>query len=210
MEQIAQLHDGTQDEIEGLAAIARPNDTYIVQLGPKRVAAMTPANRQVVTRWIREVRKPSPPPLSPYLQKAAVYSDKAGSEIIMALDLEGAMSFERVGKYLKVHEKSLQEWQANDRNDRLPMSAGRHGHVLSNVQGVRVGVRIGEQPSGMIVVDAARRCFLHLVLRQAFAAANTDRCGRTDQRLSSHGPFRPGEARFRWLASSPAAACGGF
>ena len=84
-----------------------PNDTYLVQLGPKTLGAMGPANRQAVVRWIRDIRKPTPPPLSPYLQKAAVYSDEAGSEIIMALDLEGVMSFERVGKYLKAHQKEL-------------------------------------------------------------------------------------------------------
>jgi hypothetical protein len=144
MAQIAQLRSGTPDTIEGLPAIARPNDTYLVQLAPKRVAAMGPGTRQMVMRWIREVRKPSPPPLSPYLQKAAVYSDKAGSEIIMALDLEGVMSFERVGKYLKAHQTSMDEWRAN-----LTTTTD----LLSNVQGVRVGVRIGEQPSGMIVVD---------------------------------------------------------
>jgi hypothetical protein len=150
MGQLADLRGGTPDTIEGLPAIARPNDTYLVQLGPQRIAAMGPGNRQAVVRWIREVRKPSPPPLSPYLQKAAVYSDEAGSEIIMALDLEGVMSFERAAKYLNAHAKSLREWQAADRT---PASASDVAKVLCNVQGIRVGVRIGDQPSGKIVVD---------------------------------------------------------
>lgn len=150
MDEIAKLRGGTPDTIEGLPGLARPNDTYLIQFGPKRVAAMGPGNRQAVVRWIREVRKSPPPPLSPYLQKAAVYSDEAGSEIIMALDLEGVMSFERVGKYLRSHEASLRKWQATDQH--LP-SLTEMANLLSSIQGVRVGVRIGQQPSGKIVVD---------------------------------------------------------
>ena len=92
----------------------------------------------------------SPPPLSPYLQKAAVYSDKTGSEIIMALDLDGVMSFERVAKYLKSHQKDLDAWQAKDK---MPESLNDVAEVLSNIQGVRIGVRVGEQQSSKIVVD---------------------------------------------------------
>ena len=105
---------------------------------------MAPANRQAVVRWIRDIRKPSPPPLSAYLQKAAVYSDKAGSDIIMAIDLDGVFSFERIGKYLKSKQKRLDEWGA----DLLQLTK-----LLDTVQGIRIGVRIGEQPSGMIVID---------------------------------------------------------
>ena len=150
MEQIAQMRGGTPDTIEGLPALARPNDTYIVQLSPTRIAAMGPGNRQAVVRWIRDVRKPKPAPLSPYLQQAAVYSDEAGSEIIMALDLEGVMSFERVGKYLKSHEKDLKQWQEKDKS---PASLTELAKLLSNIKGVRIGVRIGEQSTGKMVVD---------------------------------------------------------
>jgi hypothetical protein len=147
---LAKARGGTLDTIEGLQAVSLPNDTYLVQLGPKRLAAMTPANRQEVVRWIRSVRKPSPPPLSPYLQKAAVYSDDAGSEIIMALDLDGAMSFERVAKYLKAHEKQLEEWQSKDEH---PQKLTEVASVLSNIGGIRIGVRIGQQQTSKIVVD---------------------------------------------------------
>ena len=111
---------------------------------------MGPGNRQAVVRWIRDVRKPKPAPLSPYLQQAAVYSDEAGSEIIMALDLEGVMSFERVGKYLKAHEKDLEKWQADIHPPATLVSLAKK---LSNIKGVRIGVRIGEQPTAKMVVD---------------------------------------------------------
>ena len=90
------------------------------------------------------MRKTPPPPLSPYLQKAAVYSDKAGSDIIMALDLDGVLSFERVGKYLKSKQDRLDKWGA----DLMQLTK-----LLEGVQGVRIGVRIGDEPSAMIVID---------------------------------------------------------
>ncbi len=141
---IEKARHGTLDTIEGLPAVARPNDTYLLKFAPRLVGAMGPANRQAVVRWIRDVRKPSPPPLSPYLEKAAVYSDKAGSEIIMAVDLDGVFSLKRVAKYLKSNEKRLKEWGA----DITPLA-----QLLATVQGVRIGVRIGEEPSCMAVID---------------------------------------------------------
>jgi hypothetical protein len=144
MEKIAEKRQGTTDTIENLPAIALPNDTYLVQLGPKTLGAMAPANRQTVVRWIREIRKPSPQPLSPYLQKAAVFSDKTGSEIIMAIDLDGMMSFKRVGKYLKSKQKELDEWGAN----LIDVT-----NLLSEIQGMRIGVRIGDPSSAMVAVD---------------------------------------------------------
>jgi hypothetical protein len=144
MEQIAEKRQGTLDTIEKLPAIALPNDTYLVQLGPKTLGVMGPANRQAVVRWIREIRKPTPLPLSPYLQKAAVYSDNTGSEIIMAIDLDGVLSLKRVGKYLKSKQENLDQWKAN-LNDLATL--------LSDVQGLRIGVRIGDPSSAKIAVD---------------------------------------------------------
>ena len=62
----------------------------------------------------------------------------------MAIDLDGVFSFERIGKYLKSRQKQLDEWGA----DLLQLTK-----LLDTIQGVRIGVRIGEQPSGMIVID---------------------------------------------------------
>ncbi len=139
--EIARRRSGTVDKIEGLSAVALPNDTYLVQFGPMTVATMAPANRQLVYRWIRDVRRATPLPLSPYLEKAARFSDTTGSQIIMAVDLDGVLSAERVGKYLRSHPDL---WSGD---------LGELTQLISGVQGVRIGVRVGEQMSGKIVVD---------------------------------------------------------
>ena len=52
---IEKTRHGTLDTIEGLPAVARPNDTYLLKFAPRLVGAMGPANRQAVVRWIRDV-----------------------------------------------------------------------------------------------------------------------------------------------------------
>jgi hypothetical protein len=146
LERLAKTRGGTMDTIEGLPAVILPSDACIMQFGPKTLAAMGPANRQMVTRWVLETRRPDPPPLSPYLHQAATYSDKAGSDIILAIDLEGAISPEAVRKYLKKKEDAVKEWKTD---------SSTVGKLLSEVRGIRVGVRIDEQPTARIALDFA-------------------------------------------------------
>ena len=53
LDTIAQTYSGERDTIESLQAIVLPNDTTLVQFGPRTLGAMSPANRQAVSRWLR-------------------------------------------------------------------------------------------------------------------------------------------------------------
>jgi hypothetical protein len=141
---IAKNRGGALDTIEGLPAVVLPNDTYLLQFGPKTLGAMGPGKRQAVVRWIRESRNTSLPRVPGYLDKLASFSDATGSEIIMGMDLQDAFSAELVAARLNEHKALLEQWKAD-----FPTLV----KLLSGVLGVRVGVRIGERPSGMIVVD---------------------------------------------------------
>ncbi len=142
---IAEKRSGTLDSIENLPTLVLPNDTYVVQFGPKTLGGMAPANRQAVLRWIRDLRTRSEAALSPYLQRAAEYSDDAGTEVIIAIDLEGVFYPASVHDYLK--SKELLDQSNVDREELARLLAG--------VQGVRMGIRIGERPFGKVVVDFA-------------------------------------------------------
>ncbi len=144
MKKIAQKYSGTTDTLNGLAAMKLATDTYVVQLDRQTLGVMRPANRQAVLRWVRDSASASGPKLSSYIQKAAGYSDDAGTDIIMAVDINGAFSLERVVKYLKGKQAML-----DDAKVRLDTAA----RVLRSVDGLRVGIRIGEKPVGKIVVD---------------------------------------------------------
>jgi hypothetical protein len=141
--QIAERRRGTLDQLDNLSGAALPNDTYIVRFAPRTVGAMQPANRQSVLRWIREVQG-NKGELSTYLQRAAGYSDDAATDIIMAIDLEGALSWERAAKYLK---------RNNDRFKLSDADLKDAATVLGGVQGVRLGVRLADRPFGKLTVD---------------------------------------------------------
>lgn len=141
---IAERRRGTVDSIDGLAAAALPNDTYVVRFALTTLGAMQPANRQAVTRWIRETQAEGKSELSPYLKAAAGYSDDAGTDIIMAIDLDGALSWERAAKFLNRHKETLKLTDA-ERKDAATL--------LSGVQGLRVGIRLSDRPFGKLTID---------------------------------------------------------
>src|SRR5262245_48252024 len=87
--QIARLTKGTLDPIGDVPAVALREDSYIAELGQKRLGAMAPANRQAVARWLREVQSRTAPAFSPYLKGSLVASDQ--SQIVMAFDLADAV-----------------------------------------------------------------------------------------------------------------------
>ena len=127
-----------------MAAAALPNDTYLVRFALTTVGAMQPANRQAVTRWIRETQAESKAELSPYLKAAAGYSDDAATDIIMAIDLDGTLSWERAAKFLNRHKETIKQTDAERKEAAT---------LLSGVQGVRLGIRLSERPTGKLTVD---------------------------------------------------------
>lgn len=210
MDEIAKNRGGVLDTIEGLPAVVLPNDTYVLQLGPRTLGAMGPGKRQAVVRWIRESRDTSLPRLPGYLDKLASYSDTAGSEIIMGIDLQGALALERVVMKLKENQPLLDQWKAD-----LPALA----KLLSGVEGFRVGVRIGEEPTGMIVVDFrgdasitqgyAKPLLLQVLANQGASIADLETWTAQAQgsEISLRGPFtQDGLRRLLSVVDSPAPA----
>jgi hypothetical protein len=86
---IARTSKGVLDPIGKLPAVAIRDDSYVVELGGKRLGAMAPANRQAVARWLREIQSRTAPILSSYLKGSLTASEK--SQIVIAFDLEDAV-----------------------------------------------------------------------------------------------------------------------
>jgi hypothetical protein len=143
MNLIAKAYRGEPDTVENLSAVVLPQDAYVLKLADQTLGIMSPANRQAVVRWARQQRSASASQLSPYVERAAGYSDRAGTEIIMALDLDGMISPQRVSSYLQ----SL-NWLENSKVD-VP----KLNQLLASVEGIRIGVRLGNPPNGRITVD---------------------------------------------------------
>jgi hypothetical protein len=145
LEAIAKTYQGNLDRLDNFDAVILPTGAYVVKLFPTTLGAVAPASRQFALRWLREIRSSAGMPLSPYVEKAAGYSDQAGSDIIIAVDLDGAFTPERVSQYV-----GSKEWLKKQ-----GVNPGQLAGLLWRAQGIRLGIRIGEEPLGRVAIDLA-------------------------------------------------------
>lgn len=146
--EVATRWGGTMDNLNGRSAVVLPQDTYIVEFGEVMVGAMTPANRQSVGRWLREIDSNQGGQLSSYLQQAFDYANKGGTPIIMALDLQDVVSPE-IAKQRLQNMKCIKD--ANVDVDQL-------AKTISTVKGVTLGITINQRVFGRLKVDFSEDC----------------------------------------------------
>ena len=143
MESIARRQQGRRDMVAGASAVVLPDDTYLVQFGPRTVGRMSPANRQSVARWVRQSQAKSDLSLSPYLTEAVSFAEEAGTEIIMSMDLQDVITPEVAREKMMVL-KAL----AGKQVDVFTIA-----RIISSIRGVTLGVVIGERPYGKLKID---------------------------------------------------------
>jgi hypothetical protein len=134
-------YGGTIDKINGLDAVALPN-SYLVKFGPKVSGVMSPADRQEVSRWINQVHQNITGGLSSYLAEAVKFAE-ANACVILVLDLHDVPSPAGVKQRLTV-SPALQGRQL----DLDPLS-----QALAGVQGVMLGITVGQERYGKIKID---------------------------------------------------------
>ncbi|HWB10845.1 MAG TPA: hypothetical protein VG826_16565 [Pirellulales bacterium] len=133
---IARSSKGILDSIGERPAVALRDDSYVVELGNKRLGAMAPANRQSVARWLREARSRTAPTLSPYLKGTLVASDK--SQIVMAFNLEDAIPPDVIRAKLAASEVAK----------KLDLDAA--AKALASIRGLAVEVAVTDVASGRL------------------------------------------------------------
>lgn len=146
MAKVAAKHGGSVDRIEDRDAAVLPEDTYVVKFGPRFVGAMSPGNRQNVSRWVSSIYSKSLGPLSAYLKEAVGFSEQVGTPIVMAMDLTHALSKETVRPRLAAM-KAVQGKQVD--LDAL-------SELIASIRGVTLGITITDKPFGKIKVDFAQ------------------------------------------------------
>jgi hypothetical protein len=140
---VAARYGGTMDNIENRAAARLPSDTYVVQLMSNLLAAVTPANRQDVSRWLRATDVGSAAELPEYLERAFAYAKEVKTPIVMGLDLTGNISPNEV----KLKMKTLESIAGLD----LPEE--QFSKLIAGINGVTLGVTLGDEAIGAIRVD---------------------------------------------------------
>lgn len=149
MDAIATYSGGRLDRLAGSQAVERPNDSYVVTLGPRVLGAMSPANRQQVIRWVRKASSRKSPQLSPYLSEALQTAENGGAArdgaapIVMALDLHGVLAAGEIEDALT--EKKSYLGGAGD-------IAGI-ARVIAGIRGIRLEVKLQNPPQGRLSID---------------------------------------------------------
>ena len=87
--EVARATRGKLDSFGNKPAVALREGAYAIELSPNRFAAMSPANRQSVSRWLREMQGRKAPAISPFLTDTLAASKT--SAVVMAFDLEDAV-----------------------------------------------------------------------------------------------------------------------
>jgi hypothetical protein len=205
--EVARATKGTIDPLAEQPSVALQRDAYVVQLEAKRLAVMSPANRQSIARWLREVVAKRASQLSPYLSGTLVAS--SDSQIVMALDLEDALAPDLV----RAHVASSNAL-AGKKID--PDAAAK---AISSVRGVVLEVAVTDGAFGRLMVhfdeDAsalipvAKPLLMEVLGNQGATIDDIDTWEVTTEpkRFVFHGPLsQEGRRRVFSLIDNPAVA----
>jgi hypothetical protein len=144
---VAKKIGGTIDRIGPLAAVRLPSDAYLVHFEKDVFGVMLPGNRQAVVRWLREVIDRTTPKLPAYLMEAQDVSVDVGTPVIMAIDLDGALSEGEIRERMKDNWKDA---GLEGKADPLAVSK-----VLASIRGATLGITLRDRPFGKIKIDFA-------------------------------------------------------
>lgn len=140
---IARSEGGYVDEVGGVSCAWSPRDAYFIELAPQTLGVIFPGIRQLVSRWVKYSDQHDGSQVSPYLKNAAAYTDSAGTEIIMAIDLADIAPAHAVRQH--VETSPTLEGKGADL-DAITT-------VLAGIQGATLGVQTGDKLSAKIKVD---------------------------------------------------------
>ena len=146
--QLASLVSGSMDSVGGKPIVLSPRNAYFVQFKEWVIGMMRPANRQVMSQWIRSARPTGRVVLSPYLKEA---QETAGNEpqpqIVTAVDLSDVMDPEGLRNRLK-KAKAL---AGQD------MDIEEVTKLFTGLKGVMLVIRVVDTIQGELHVDFSDR-----------------------------------------------------
>jgi hypothetical protein len=140
-DQVAKATGRTVEKVGGLEAIGA-NKLFALNFGEKQIGFLVPSNRQLAARWAQRVNQNNQP-LSNYLAKSSTYSDTAGTDVILAVDMTDVVPQRFIAERLR--ENEVLKGKRVD-FDKL-------ASILARAKGLRLGIKIGAQANGMLVID---------------------------------------------------------
>jgi hypothetical protein len=162
---IATRRGGATDTVGAFGAVWLGDRTCVVKFAPRVFGLLTPTSRQAATRWAASAASTESPTLSPYLAKAISYADSVGTQVILAVDLAGAINEARIraGVAGSPILKGLPEDQA--------------AAALASIQGVKLGVIVDEKLQGELRFDFGEDVALFAPVAKPLAIGILSRAG---------------------------------
>ena len=162
---IAKKTGGTVDRFGPYAAVRTPHDAFVVHFNNNVFGVMVPANRQAVGRWLSLSGDNKELKLSPYLYEAFHYANDLGTPLVMAIDLQNAVS------EAEIRERMSENWKIGGFEGKADALAV--AKVLSSIRGATLGLTLREKPFGKVKIDfgvdaaplapIAKELFLHVL-----------------------------------------------
>jgi hypothetical protein len=141
---IARAEGGYVDKVEGRDTAFSPRDAFMVNVAPRILGVMFPANRQDLARWLKSINERREPQVSPYLREAVARA-QGGAPFVMALDLQNLLTLPQVRERLRTME-SLRTPNV----DREAVAK-----VLTSLKGVKFSVMVDNYFNGILKIDFA-------------------------------------------------------
>jgi hypothetical protein len=139
---IARGEAGYADTISGLSTAITPRNLAFVDMGDNVLAAVRPADRQFLSRWISSTRPAPRLDLSEYLKSALpLVNDRA--QTLLAVDMTDVLSPHDVEAKL-----AKAAWMSSKQSD-----VGEIAQIVSTLRGVALRVAVGKQCQGRLQID---------------------------------------------------------
>ena len=139
---IADAEGGYIDRVWDKDAVCSPINAYFVPLDGNTLASITPANRAAISKWVRTPTSPEGNVASEYL-KPVLTGLGDQTDIVMAMDLEGAFSLPRIRRWLD--ESAIKEIKPTD------MDAVTR--TLGGLKGITFEMKVNQDVTGKLNVD---------------------------------------------------------
>jgi hypothetical protein len=143
MSDVAHYRGGKLEQVAGVDAVRLRDDSYLVALAPKLFAVASPANRQFISRTIKQDVGSRGLGLSKYLDESLKHISAGSYQLAMVIDLEDVVDEQRIRERLSGLGS-------------LGDQKGKTDHVVSVLSGMRgamLDVRFGVAAKATFTVD---------------------------------------------------------
>jgi hypothetical protein len=212
IQDVAKTENEPVQKVAGHAAVVSARNVYFVDMGPGLMAAASPANRKMLSRWLGFQDTNQLDTLPPYLINAVTTA--GGALMVMALDVEDSVDVAAI-------RRGLTRSQVLSAREKVDYDAV--AQFIAQAKGITLTLRPGSPLAGALTVDFtastgtvsdfARPLLLEILQNSGLYISDFDGWdfGLTDRAMTLRGPLSVNALRklgtlIRTPAPNPAAA----